>query len=67
MDLDGLTEFTYFWGLKVDTNNMAEGLALWKGFHQALRLNVKEIIVFGDSRLIIHPLVTHKLPKHMKL
>ena len=67
MDLDGLTELTYSWGLRVDTSNMAKGLALSKGIHQYLLLNVKEIIVFGYTRMIIQAIVSHKIPKHMKL
>lgn len=30
IDPDGLTELSYSWGLGVDTNNIAEALALWQ-------------------------------------
>ena len=50
---EGSIDLTYSWGLGTDTNNIAEVLALWQGIHQALGLNIKELLVFGNSRLII--------------
>jgi len=67
MDPDGLTELSYSWGLGVNTNNTTEALTLWQGLNQALRLNVQDLVVIGDSRLIIQALATHRLPNQLKL
>jgi len=67
LDPDGLTELAYSWGLGVGTNNIAEALALWQGLQQSLRLRRHNLVVFGDSKLIIQALVTSHLPKQLKL
>ena len=46
----------YSWGLGTETNNMAEGLALWQGLIQAKNMGINELTVFGDSRIIIQAL-----------
>jgi ribonuclease HI len=46
---------------------MAEALSLWQGLTQAQELGINEILVIGDSRLLIHALVTNSLPNQMKL
>ena len=46
----------YSWGLGTETNNKAEGLALWQGLIQAKNLGINELTVFGDSRIIIQAL-----------
>jgi ribonuclease HI len=46
----------YAWGLGIEPNNKAEALALWQGLTQALSLNIRDLIVIGDSRLLIQAL-----------
>ena len=60
-------EFKLDWGLGIDTNNMAEALALWQGLTIAVELGISELIVIGDSRVIIHALAKNVLPTHMAL
>ena len=43
----------YSWGLGTETNNMVEALALWQGLIQAKNMGINDLIVFGDSRIII--------------
>jgi len=64
---DKTTEFTLSWGIGDDTNNIVEALALWQGLYQVLAINVKEVIVFRDSWVIIHALNIHALPHNMRL
>jgi ribonuclease HI len=64
---DETTEFTLSWGIGDDTNNIVEALALWQGLYQVLAMKVKEVIVFGDSRVIIQALNIHALPHNMRL
>ena len=46
----------YSWGLGTETNNKAEALALWQGLIQAKNMGINDLIVFGDSRIIIQAL-----------
>ena len=47
------TETEYYWNIGQDSNNMAEAYGLWQGLKQLKDKGVGEVIVFGDSRLII--------------
>ena len=60
-------EFKFSWGLGIDTNNMAEALALWQGLRIVVELGIFELIVIGDSRVVIHTLAENILPTHMAL
>jgi ribonuclease HI len=46
----------YAWGIGIDSNNKVEALALWQGLTQALILNIQDLIVLGDSRILIQAL-----------
>jgi ribonuclease HI len=37
---NGLSEIRFSWGLGIETNNIAEALALWQGLNQAILHNV---------------------------
>jgi ribonuclease HI len=50
---DGTSILRFAWGLGVASNNRAEALALWQGLKQALLLNIRDLVVLGDSRVII--------------
>ena len=50
-----------------ETTNIVEALAMWQGLFQACAHGIDDIIVFGDSRLIIHALVTKSLHMQMKI
>ena len=38
---EGSIHLTYSWALGMDTNNIVDALALWKGLNQAQGLNIK--------------------------
>jgi len=42
---------SYVWGLRRDTNNKDEAMALWQVLSQALIMNITDLVIFGDSRL----------------
>jgi len=46
----------FSWGLGVKTNNQAEILSLWKACQIASKENPKEILIIGDSELLIKTL-----------
>eukprot|EP00253_Pinus_taeda_P028484 PITA_28484 len=50
----------FSWGLGLKTNNQAEALSLLKACQLARKGNPKEIIVFGDSELLIKSLINKK-------
>ena len=52
-DPGGKMESEYFWNIGYDSNNMAEAYGLWQGLKQLKEKEVDEVMVFGDSRLII--------------
>ena len=46
---------------------MAKALALWQGLRIAKALGISELIVIGDSRIIIRALAEKLMPTHMAL
>ena len=66
-DPEGNMNLTYSWNLGIDSNNMAEALALWQGLSQAIRLGIQDLMVVGDSRLIIHHLICRSFPSSTHL
>ena len=50
---DGEVEVEYSWNIGYETNNIAEAYGLWQGLNQLLVKKVEEVLVFGDSRIII--------------
>ena len=56
IDPGGKVEAEYSWNIGYDSNNMAEAYGLWQGLLQLKEKGVGEVIVFGDSRLIIQSL-----------
>ena len=55
-DLDGKVEIEYYGNIGQDPNNMDEAYGLWQGLKQLKKKGVEEVMVFGDSRLIIQAL-----------
>jgi hypothetical protein len=53
---DGTSILWFAWGLGVASNNREESLSLWQGLNQALLLNIRDMVVLGDSRVIIQAL-----------
>ena len=43
----------YAWGIGRKTNNGAEWLALIKGMELARNVNIEELVVFGDSIMVV--------------
>jgi ribonuclease HI len=62
-----LLEIAYAWGLGIETNNRAEALELWQGLTQSINQNVQDLVILGDSRLIIQALILRNKTKHVKL
>ena len=52
-DPGGNKKEDFAWGLGRSTNNHAEWLALLKGLEIALFLGTRDLVVFGDSLLVI--------------
>ena len=46
---------------------MAEALALWQGLWIAKNQGITELIVLGDSRIIIQAIIENSLPNQMHL
>jgi ribonuclease HI len=63
----GHPELSFAWGLGIETNNRAEALALWQGLNQAINHNVQDLVIIGDSRLIIQALILRNRVKNAKL
>ena len=55
-DPGGNKVLEFFWNIGYDSNNMAEAYGLWQGLKQLKNKGVEEVMVFGDSRLIIQEL-----------
>ena len=49
----GTVEIEYSWNIGHDSNNMAEAYGLWQGLKQVQKVGADEVLVIGDSRLII--------------
>ena len=43
----------YYWNIGYNTNNMAEAYGLWQGLKQLQEKGAEDVVVFGDSRLVI--------------
>ena len=52
----GKVEIEYYWNIGYNSNNMAEAYGLWQGLKQVQKKGVEEVMVIGDSRLIIQAL-----------
>lgn len=63
----GSSELRFHWGLGIESNNRAEALALWQGLNLAINRNILSLSIFGDSRLIIQALTSHKTPHQVHL
>ena len=64
---DANEELSYSWGLGIESNNMAEALALCQGIILATGHDIRDIVVIGDSRLVIQALNSDNLPEDMKI
>jgi ribonuclease HI len=49
------------WGLGITTNNIAEAYALFEGLRMAKEHMISQILVFGDSMLIVKEIITRNL------
>ena len=67
LNLVEVIELTFSWGIGDDTNNIVEALALWQGLFQLTLTGIKDVKVFGDSRVIIHAINSQSLPQNMRL
>lgn len=63
----GMLEVSFSWGLGHDSNNMAEALALWQGLRLAATKNIQNLVVFGDSSVIIQALKMRRRPNNLRL
>lgn len=55
-------EIQYAHGLGTSTNNQAEYLALWQGLELALSKEIRHLMVFGDSVIVIQQVSKFKPP-----
>ena len=53
IDPNGKVVIEYCWNIGYDSNNMAEAYGLLQGLKQLQKKGVDEVMVFGDSRVII--------------
>eukprot|EP00253_Pinus_taeda_P031705 PITA_31705 len=54
---NGETILQFEWGLGELSNNRREGLALYQGLSQLIKIGIKKVMVFGDSAIIIRLMV----------
>jgi ribonuclease HI len=47
----------YALGLGIATNNCAEAMALWQGLCQASKQGIQNLIIIGDSQMIISAII----------
>ena len=63
----GSTRSSFAWGLGVESNNFAEFYALWQGLRQAIRLNIRSISVFGDSKIVVQAMRIKSQPTSLPM
>ena len=63
----GKAEIEYSWSIGHESNNMAEAYGLWQGLKQVQNLGEDEVVVIGDSRLIIQALIRGRRGKNERL
>ena len=63
----GKAEIEYSWSIGHESNNMAEAYGLWQGLKQVQKLGADEVVVIGDSRLIIQALSRGRRGKNERL
>ena len=66
-DANGNLISSYAWGLGFGTNNKAEFCGLYQGMRIAKAKGIANLLVFGDSRLLIQAIVNQKRPTNMHL
>ena len=64
---DGEVEVEYSWNIGYETNNMAKAYGLWQGLKQLLVKKVDEVMVFGDSRIIIQAMNGDRKDDNIKI
>ena len=64
---EGQKEIIFSSELGMETNNIAEALALWQGLLIAKNQGIIELIALGDSRIIIQAMTENSLPNQMHL
>lgn len=63
----GSITLSFSLGLGQNSNNRAEALALWQGLKLALSKNIRKLVVFGDSRIIVQAMNTKRSPSQVHL
>ena len=58
---------SYAWGLGNGTNNKAEFCGLYQGLRIAKTKGIAKLLVFRDSRLLIHAITKKKRPSNLQL
>lgn len=57
----------YAIGLGIASNNLVEAMALWQGLCHAHSIGIRDLVIIGDSRLLIQAIVLSKNTKNAKL
>ena len=63
IDIRANQKRNYIWGLGKDLDNQAEAYALLQGIKVASLLSVNNLMVFGDSSMVIQHLHYNTTPK----
>ena len=58
---------SYALGSGTETNNIGEAMALWPGLHQAKKQGIQELVIVGDSRLIVRAIICQTQTQSAKL
>jgi hypothetical protein len=61
------TLLRYALGLGTATNNCAEAMALWQGLRQANKQGIRNLVIIGDSRIIIKAIIQPSKNKNAQL
>jgi len=57
----------FTWGLGTKTNNRVEALALWQELIQEISHIIQDLVIIGDSRIVIKALIHQRKLKNAKL
>jgi ribonuclease HI len=63
----GLMKLIFAWGLRTETNNREEVVALWRGIIQVINHRVQDMVIIGDSRIVIKTLIHQSKLKNVEL
>jgi hypothetical protein len=57
----------FAWGIRTEINNREEALDLWQGLIQAISHSIQDLVIIGDSRIVIKALIHQRKLRNAKL